>query len=361
MLKRHPIKTVLLLAVLFFALAEGSVRVVFAIKDYPVGTLAPAWLAFKQVDSLEVWQSFYMDSNGIYKANPEYWRHQPAWNVNAEGFRGRAFVPDTLNDTALTVLFIGDSYTWGAHAKPPDSCFVDLIDRQQPFVCYNAGIPGTDPAQYLQVAKVYLPRLHPRFTVVILFLGNDLMETPRIITPYENIYYQTSAGWLPVNYQGHHFATAQESYNFIKDKFLPSSALQHLLLKTAAGTAVLSLPLRLKELSHWKKLKSSSVTRAYLQQIQAVCRQHDSRLLIFLIPADADLQDEFYQDPMGYINSRYAAVIDRVKDVIRVLPFRKAHLYPLPDGHLNNAGHAFAAEIIKKEIVGIATTPSASP
>src|SRR6185503_15897694 len=133
---------------------EVALRIAFAVKGYPVGMLAPSWLAFKPVDSLQVWNSFYMDENGIYRAGRDYWNQQSqsAWKINSEGFRGREFIPDTLNDSATSLLFIGDSYTWGAHATPPDSCFVDLLSRDKSFICYNAGVPGTDPAQYLQVA-----------------------------------------------------------------------------------------------------------------------------------------------------------------------------------------------------------------
>ena len=50
LLKRHPVKTVLLLVLLLFVFAEIALRILFAIKAYPIGTMAPSWLAFKPVD-----------------------------------------------------------------------------------------------------------------------------------------------------------------------------------------------------------------------------------------------------------------------------------------------------------------------
>ncbi len=347
LLKRHPVKTIALLLFLMFAFAEISLRIAFAVKNYPVGKLAPSWLAFKPMDSLEVWNSFYTDANGIYKASREYW-NQPHWNINSEGFRGREFAADTLNDSAVSILLIGDSYTWGAHAKPPDSCFAYLLDKE--FVCYNAGIPGTDPAQYAQVAKTYVPKLHPDFTLVMLYLGNDLMDSAKSIVPNENIYYQTNAGWLPVNYKGRHFSSARESYQYVVDKFSPHSLLEKIFLKTAIGTAALTLPLRLEEYADWNRKKNSSITNNYLKEIRAVCERNNSELLIFIIPREEDLSVGFYKDPERHIADEYPALMKGIEAISFVFPFRKDHLYPPPDGHLNNAGHQFAAEFIKTKV-----------
>ncbi|HXH20201.1 MAG TPA: SGNH/GDSL hydrolase family protein [Chitinophagales bacterium] len=347
--KKHPIASIALLVFVLFLFTEVSLRVVFAFKDYPVGKLAPSWLAFKPIDSLEVWASFYMDENGIYKANCDYWS-QPQWNINSEGFRGREFIPDTQNDSSVALLFVGDSFTWGAHATPPDSCFVDLLEREPHLVCYNAGIPGADPAQYAQVARVYVPRLRPDYTLVMLYLGNDLMDTARTIIPGKNIYYQTSAGWLPVSYKGKHFVSAHEAYNFVVNKYSPHSMTERIILKTAIGTALLSLPLRLQEYAEWNRKKNSSVTNDYLRQIQRICGVNDSRLLIFIIPREEDLNNKFYDDPQAYIRRHYPALTQGLAGSIFVIPFRREHLYPLPDGHLNNAGHAFAARFIMAKL-----------
>jgi len=343
--RRHPVKTFALLLLLLLVFAEVVFRIAFAVKGYPVGTLAPSWLAFQPVDSLEVWNSFYMDENGIYKASRDYWS-QPGWNINSEGFRGREFVPDTL-DGSTSLLFIGDSYTWGAHATPPDSCFVDLLERDSLFICYNAGMPGTDPAQYLQVAKIYIPRLHPAFTLVMVYLGNDLMDSVRTIVPNENIYWQTSAGWLPVAYKGRHFQSAREAYAYVVDKYSAHTLLEKMLLKTALGTAALSFPLRMEEYADWNRKKNSTVTNRYLKQIQEVCRQHNSELFIFIIPREADLKKEFYKNPRQYVIKNYPALLSGLENITYVFPFRKEHLYPQPDGHLNNAGHEFAATLIR--------------
>ena len=344
--KRHPLKAITLLLLLFFGFVEIALHILFAFKAYPVGTLAPSWFAFKPVDSLEVWESFYTDENGIYKANLDYWI-QPEWKVNSEGFRGREFIPDTLNDSAATLLFIGDSYTWGAHAKPPDSCFVNLLEEDRKYVCYNAGIPGTDPAQYAEVARLYVPRLNPKVTLVMLYLGNDLMDSGRAITPFKNIYYQTSAGWLPVTYKGHNFSSARESYQYVMHKFSPQSFLESVFLKTATGTAVLTFPLRMEEYIDWYRKKNSPVTNDYLKQIKTICERYNSSYHIFIIPREADLDKQFYENPVNSISNNYPTLSKGLEESIYVIPFRKEHLYPQPDGHLNNAGHAFAAKFIR--------------
>jgi len=87
---------------------------------------------------------------------------------------------------------------WGSHATPIDSCFVDLLDSEETFLCYNAGVPGTDPAQYAAIADLYVPLLRPDFTVVAVYLANDLMSEPRMLLPNEELWYQTTQDGCPL-------------------------------------------------------------------------------------------------------------------------------------------------------------------
>lgn len=345
--QKHLLRNFLLLGLLLLVFAEGSLRVLFWVKNYPVGKLAPAWLAFEPVDTLIEQQSFFTDEHGIYKMKRDFWEQQQ-YLVNPDNFRGRDFIPDTLNTSEKSVLFIGDSFVWGFHAEPIDSCFADLLDDDTQVTCYNAGIPGTDPAQYAAVAERYVPLLQPDVVCVAIYLANDLMNEPRAVVPNQALWYQTNAGWLPAFYKGIEFSSAQESYNYIMDKYTPKTFWKKAVLKTAIGTAILSLPLRMAEYAEWQTRKTGIITNAYLKQIKAMSDNHQARLLIFIIPAvQTDLTEEFFKDPNVYMKKEYPELTQGLEQETFVLPVKREHYYAPPDGHFNNAGHKTAAEFIR--------------
>lgn len=353
--RKHFIRNLLALLLVLFLFAEISIRVVFALKDYPVGKVVPTWMAFNPVDSLELHQSCFTDAQGIYRLKKEVWERF-GQRINADYLRGREFVADTLRDSATSILFIGDSFVWGAHATPIDSCFADLLDRDEKFVCYNAGVPGTDPAQYAAMASRYVPQLRPDITIVCVYLANDLMSAPRAIVPHEELWYQTNAGWLPASYKELRFHSARESYNYIMHKYSVHSRWEKALLKTALGTAILSLPLRLEEYAEWSRKRKSPVANSYLKQIKSLCTQWNSRLLIVIIPAvQTDLKKDFFEDAAAYVQRQYPALMGGLENECIVLPVKKEMYYPLPDGHLNNKGHVFTANYIRSTL--LASTP----
>lgn len=343
---KYGIEKRIVLAVLIVAFTEGLMRIAFALLGYDVGRLAPAWMYFKPVDTLVVKQEYYMDELGIYRARSDFWM-QNHYHINCEGFRGREFVPATQDSSSLSVLFIGDSFTWGAHC---DSTFCDILDRKPGLICYNTGIPGNDPPQYENVARHYVPLLKPDYTILMFFLGNDLMDMPRQVVPRADLYYQTNAGWLPTSYKGRHFNSAQEAYDFIARDYTVSSPWEKLLLQTATGTAILALPLRIKEYAQWKRRAGSTVANEYLRSIRAIC-EPDSKLLIFIIPSlQQDLQSRFYKNPAAYVKRHYPRLISGLEDITYVLPLRKEHYWPLPDGHFNYQGHSAVAAFIESTL-----------
>lgn len=356
-LKQKPVlRNTLVLLLLLLSFAEITTRIVFAWKNYPVGKLAPTWMALTDVDSLVTQQSCFTDSRGIYKLKKTYWAQQNI-HINNENFRGRDFSEDTLHPAALSLLFIGDSFVWGAHATPIDSCFVDLLDSDTTLVCYNAGVPGTDPAQYAAVAERYVPRVKPDITVVCIYLANDMMGEKRQLAPNEELWYQTNAGWLPAFYKGKHFASAQEAYNYVTNKYAANTVLKKLLLKSALGTALLSLPLRLEEYTEWRQKRKSPVTNEYLREIQSVCSKYNSRFAAVIIPsAQTDLTKDFSHDASAYVRKQYPALTHGIENSCFILPAKKEMYYAPPDGHLNNSGHRFAAEYIRTAILS-ATPP----
>jgi hypothetical protein len=139
----------LLLLTVSSAFALGTAELLLRVMAEASGSLAPPEerRVVEQVleRGLQACDMFETDEHAIFKANPNFdFSRIPRFRgvrINPSGFRGPDFVP--TGSTTTSVLFIGDSFTWGGAAMPiPGNCFVDIVAGRGYHV-WNAGIPAT--------------------------------------------------------------------------------------------------------------------------------------------------------------------------------------------------------------------------
>ncbi len=336
-----PKATILKIAVVAIALivfAEAILRIAFAAQGYTVGVLTPNWFPkVSTIESPKFDNSFFADSSGMFIANQKYWaKHNVA--INNLGFLGNDW--STQDTNKKKILFIGDSFTWGAGAEPIQQGFVSRLTAKTHLAVYNTGIPGADPAQYQFIAERYIPKLKPAYTFVMLYLGNDIVREKRAIVPNKSLYYPTDAGWFPGYYQGRYFDNFNSSYQFYLNKYTPKGKLATLLCHTAIGTAIYAFPLRLEERNERDWLKKATTTNEHLLSIAKVAKQYNSQLIIVPIPyLGTDFTDKYYDEPKSFYLTEYKMVFSDIEDYLMVIPFKPEHFHPLPNGHFNNDGH----------------------
>jgi len=328
---------VALTVLLLFAVAEGVLRMVFAVQGYSVGSLAPNWFPPVAADSPPILQpSYFTDSTGLFKANQAYWAERGV-KVNEHGFLGNDW-PTGSEKTRL--LLIGDSFVWGAGADELRESFAAILAQEPGFEVLNAGIPGADPAQYQLIAERFVPQVQPQVVVLCLYMGNDVVAHHREPLPHQALYYPSDVGWFPGYHQGQYFGSLEASYQYYLQQYAPPNPLAR---NTAVGTAMYSLPLRLKERKERKALAQSSITNYHLKAIKATCEQYGAQLVIIPIPfSGTDLVKE-YQADSTYLQSLYPNVFTGLEEELCFLAFNKDHFHPLPDGHFNNQGHRYFA------------------
>lgn len=300
-----------------------------------------AFTNVKYVDELVVLDQYETDGEGVFKANPAYpWPEDV--RINSDGFRSPPFVPDESEQTSL--LFLGDSFTWGATALPPDRCFVDRI-RDQGFVCHNTGIPGTDPGQYAALAEKWAPRLRPDIVVAMLYMGNDLTEWhPR--QPSGQLYWVTNAGWL-LGYDGNgnYFQSAQASYDYyIRRKDVAQSRtgpVRSLLAATALGSHALAI---LEGCDVAPKSLDPAALRSGLERMRRAAEQVGARFELVLIPVRPALR----RAPAFDIE-RNRDLFDGFDPHVPV-GLDASHYMPSPNDHLNTDGHGRLAEFIMRAL-----------
>ena len=316
---------------------------------------------FQPVDSLEINDEMITDSLGIQTANPVHYRNNTdfinsGYRINDHGFRSDEFLPYSEQDsTAKTILFLGDSHTWGASANPITECFVDLINRTE-YVTFNTGIPGGDPAQYWVVAKKYIPYLRPKFCFLVFDGSNDVMWFRRDPKPFIPLDYWTNAGiidawksqWIE-NSEGDYFKSAQEAYDYFIEAYTlfgkDASAIARLCSKSVILTAAYKKLTGWQDPQHKVSRPDKPCSDYYLDKIDSLCKAYNIPLQIFLIPD----MDEFTNDIAAY-ESLYPGLFVNHKVLIPqdVTP----EDYVPDEYHFDNKGHRkmadFMLEYLKK-------------
>jgi len=312
-------------------------EIILRIAGYKQGLLSPDWANFKIVDSLEVIPSFYANEKGLFVANPEFFKNK--YDINKDGFRGMDFERDTSKPS---ILFLGDSYTWGSHADPIEECFVEKVERAG-FAVYNTGIPGADPPQYYAIAKEYIPKLKPTYVCLMFYAGNDFIEKDRAIEPYKNVFHVTNAGWLSPYINDTYIPYPLEVYKYYVSKYKVGKEAplwKRILSKTVIGTLFLSIPRRLEEKKAWQIDKDISIK--YINNIDSLCKENNSRFLLFVIPLHTEISDKMY---LNYTSIFRGIEVNIPENIHR------SDFLPWPNGHLNNEGHEKYAEKILRKII----------
>lgn len=343
----------LLFQVSFILIACVAIEIALRCMGYTPGDLRPNWLWFQPVDSLYVVNDFYVNDKGLQVGDKAYWAEHDSIYINADGFRSPEF--DTAKTGKKKVLLIGDSFVWGLSSTPlKDSSFADILRNTGQYDVLNAGIPATDPAQYAELAKQYIPSVKPDYVFVFFFLGNDLMEKPRAIVPNQHLGYWTNAGAVSADMDGKHFSNAQDAYNYIANEkyFLkkPDKWYEKVIAQSALLSRLYAGKFRIEEkLQYERKRKNSSVSISYIQQIKIIAAQNNVPVKLVLIPElkEADKSKEYLQE-------RYTSLINNAELQAQWVfpPSSKENYVPYPDGHLNNDGHREYAQFLKSMLDG---------
>ncbi|HRN93390.1 MAG: SGNH/GDSL hydrolase family protein [Chitinophagales bacterium] len=307
------------------------------------GNIQPTWSNFKTVDTLIEIPYFISNSNGILVANSKF-----NSNINNWGFR---FDKTKLNEpNKKKIMLIGDSFTWGLSATPLDSCFADLLNKNEALNVLNFGIPVADPVQYAAIAKTYLDSVKPENVVVVFYTGNDVMLCDRNIEQ-KPFYYYTNAGALLAADGNKFLPSAKAAYNYYAiEKFRikkPKNNIESIAIKSALATRLLSIWQQYKsKIEKENAIKTLGISKKYLKEIKQLCQEKNIKFTIAVIPEYKELA--FYRKPF---KTKYHGLFqDNELGKFCFVPNNlNSKMYnPYPDAHFNNAGHRAYADFLQK-------------
>jgi hypothetical protein len=290
-----------------------------------------------KTEKLVVYDSFSTDGEGLFKANPEYFRQaQEKISINQDGFRGHPF--EFVDTSRRKVFLIGDSFVWGNGAEPLSECFADLLEEAG-YHIYNGGIPGTDPQQYAMVAEKYAPVLKPDLVAVCVYMGNDVSPRPLLMMPGKNLHYVSNFGFfLGYDDKGRFFKDGREAFQYLKKRKCGhcTDIWDRLVFKTVIGKGIYGV-------FHRNRFPRADGTKRWVREslirIRDTCQKHGSEFILLLIPS-------VNQDVRKNIT------IDNNLDLFQDLPcyypnnLEKSDYREPPDNHFNNQGHIKYANFI---------------
>lgn len=279
--------------------------------------------------------------NRIQKAILQYVRDP----VTNEGFRSIAF--KQYGNNKPSVLLLGDSFTWGFSASNLYNSFADRL-LAKGYTVYNTGITATDAAQYLAVARHYIPRLKPDYVIVNFYLGNDISYYKRQVKPYHPVFYPTNAGNLMACPHGEYFNSPRHAYEFLLNQwYIPRSRWRgKLMAQTVITTRFWKLLTENKLMDraypnsgYYERAGERKHQKPYsnheLARIKQVAQEHDARFILASIPVVDHSQKKTATDFPGVFGGlSYSEMkVDRT-------------MYNLNNGHFNDKGHRIYAAFL---------------
>ena len=277
--------------------------------------------------------------------------------INKDGFRSIEF--EKFNNDKPSIMLLGDSFTWGHSTRNKTSSFSDIL-LARGYTVYNMGITATDVAQYLAIAKKYIPRLQPDYVVVNFYLGNDISYYKRPIVPYRKLFYVTNAGFLLAFYDGYYFESLKDTYSNAFDNYIiqnDSDAFNFLCSKLVLTTFIWRFYEKIStkyhispyltfavksESENIQKLRKYEVPYSNLElaEIKNIADNYGAQFVLSSIPILFEYNRKTKVDFPDIFGGLDYVELDVKKE-----------WYNLKDGHFNDLGHKIYADFLEENIL----------
>lgn len=274
--------------------------------------------------------------------------------LNDEGFRSIPF--KKFQSQKKKILLLGDSFTWGHSAGQMSNSFGDLL-LAKGYIVYNAGITGADSAQYLALARKYIPLLKPDVVIVNFFLGNDVAYHKREPLPHMPIFFSTNAGNLYSFTDGVYLNSAELRYNFILRNYripVENNWFNKISAQSCIGTLFWKALLKRnlvdaiprEDIEYWKQSAKVQIpepsANVEMEQVKQIAEGANSKFLLVTIT-------DFLDTPLIRTPDHFHKLFPDIKFYSSPVDVSG---YDMVGGHFNVVGHRKYSEYLLGLIEG---------
>ena len=258
-------------------------------------------------------------------------------NVNTDGYCDTdEFKVSNLKQSALKILAIGDSFTWGASANEGNSFIEQLEGSEDEMTIWNASIPATGVSDYKRRLEAYGPEMTPDI-VLLGICYNDIYR-------FSSNILRTDSG-RAIFHNGSNIEDACERiiaqiHSELKKHTLLGFELRlFALINNFRATGIKS-----SKLPEPTQIDIDEFSKC-ITEIQTICSDLGSELIVLNIPDRFDILSG------GPLNKTILNIFSnqgiRVLDPTEMLS-PKEDYRALPDAHWNDKGHLKAAQLLRK-------------
>lgn len=290
----------------------------------------------------------------------EIWYYKRLKMINNHGYHDKDdFTPLSNSGDSIRILATGDSFTWGASSDIGNS-FVDVLEADvnkiQPAVVWNTGIPATGTNHAIFTTKKYLPLQHSNYVVLGFYTGNDFTDN---LLPFDRIIFNKMASCYsqydfdkdmqPVKINNREaYKKATGSYPLEEINFL-----QKILTRSRVLAFVSGLVTKVQNRANGQKKKAKELgyklTADYLKQLAEYVKANNARLIVLVIPSleDVKKKGEQYTDATKLLKELSIEYVDPIGQL------STDDYLTIDGGHWKNSGHIKAGHALSSYLLNL--------
>lgn len=284
------------------------------------------------------------------------WYYDRLRIINSQGYHDREdFNELSSSSDTSKVLFVGDSFTWGA-SSDVDSSYVDIftndIKKEVTSVIWNTGIPATGTNFDLFITKKYLPLQKSNFVILGFCTFNDFSDN---LIPYNRLFFTEKASCFNLYDYDENLVPFEISKREAYKRTTGSYPIEELnwIQKIAIRSRVISLIKevtkrgynKLNGLNAKRKELEYKLTKSNLNQLNNYIKNNNAELIVLLIPAkdDINIKGDNYLRSIKILNELGITYFENIKLLSDTNYNQNKY-----DGHWNNSGHSIVGHALSK-------------
>lgn len=283
----------------------------------------------------------------------EIWYYKRLMMINNDGYHDKDnFAPLSNSSDSIRILAAGDSFTWGASSDIGNS-FVDVLEtdvnKVQPALVWNTGIPATGTNHAVFTTKKYLPLQHSNYVVLGFYTGNDFTDN---LLPFDRIIFNKMASC----YSQYDFdknmqpvkISNRDAYKKATGSYPPEELnfFQKILARSRVIAFVSSLVTKVQNRASGQKEKAKelgyALTRNYLKELDAYVKASHAELIVLVIPSLEDVKKRGEQ----YTNAVKLLKELSIKYADPIAQLSTEDYLTIDGGHWKNSGHIKAGHAL---------------